>query len=342
MFGDGMISMGKAIKNKVWFLMIIMCVFLLFGTNIALADGPTWSDKDAWDVVNYALTFSAPALADLDNDGDYDLLLGYIEDTCYAYNNTGSKYSPTWTRKSAWDLAISISGAIWTPALADLDNDGDYDLLLGNDVDDRCYGYKNTGSATSPSWTREISWDWTLEVGTGVIGNRVDPTLANLDNDNDYDLLIGDSSGKCYGYENTGTVNSPTWARKSAWDVQDIGDYACPAFADLDKDNDYDLLIGAGNGICYCYENTGTVTSPTWTQNSAWDAPTMGYYAQPALADLDFDGDNDLLIGGLSGGCYGYQNTDPTPPIPELPTLLLLGVGLITMIGVITYKRKTK
>jgi hypothetical protein len=341
MFDDGMISMGKAIKNKVWFLMIIMCVFLLFGTNIASADGPTWSDKDDWDVAS-AKQYSAPALADLDNDGDYDLLLGNNGKTCYAYNNTGSASSPTWTRKSAWDLVISITGNIWTPALADLDNDGDYDLLIGNDVDDRCYGYKNTGSATSPSWTRESSWDWTLEVGTGFIATSVDPALADLDNDNDYDLLIGDSSGKCYGYENTGTVNSPTWARKSAWDVQDIGNYACPVFADLDNDGDKDVLIGENDGPCYCYENTGTKSSPAWTKNSDWDAPITEdeYRAQPALADLDFDGDNDLLIGGYN--CYGYQNTDPTPPIPELPTLLLLGVGLLTMIGVITYKRKTK
>ncbi|MEA3229499.1 MAG: hypothetical protein U9P44_01165, partial [archaeon] len=102
----------------------------------------------------------------------------------------------------------------------------------------------------------------------------------------DYDLLIGEYDGATYCYKNTGSVSSPVWTRNSAWDVPDVGSTSKPAFADLDKDGDYDLLIGSSAGATYCYKNTGSASSPVWTRNSAWDLGDVGNHAAPAFADL--------------------------------------------------------
>ncbi|KAF5416221.1 MAG: hypothetical protein C5S49_04990 [Candidatus Methanogaster sp.] len=55
------------------------------------------------------------------------------------------------------------------------------------------------------------------------------------------------------------------WIANTSWDAPAVGDYAVPAFADLDDDGDYDLLIGEICGESYGYENIGSASSPVWT-----------------------------------------------------------------------------
>ncbi len=263
-----------------------------------------WAAESDWDVSGPA--DPRPAFADLDNDLDYDLLIGVGSNGSvpngysYAYENTGTVSSPTWTRKGDWDPPDAGKQA--APAFADLDNDLDYDLLIGTE-NGISIGYENTGTVSSPTWAAKSDWN------VPDVGDYSRPAFADLDNDLDYDLLIGASDGYSYGYENTGTVSSPTWEAKSDWDTSDVGTRASPAFADLDDDLDYDLLIGDNSGISYGYENTGTVSSPTWIAKSSWDTPDVSAWAGPAFADLDNDGDYDLLIGNQQTYCYGYENT---------------------------------
>ena len=194
------------------------------------------------------------------------------------------------------------------PAFADMDNDGDYDVLIGEGPTGATYGYENTGSASSANWTRKPGWDPpTLE----WMGAK--PALADLDDDGDYDLLLYQAyTGDPFAYENDGGASSPNWTRKSSWDPPVAGQGATPDFADLDADGDYDLLVGIKtDGATYAYENTGGASSPTWTRKSNWDPPnvTEELAAKPALADLDNDGDHDLLIGTMLGVTLGYENT---------------------------------
>jgi len=99
------------------------------------------------------------------------------------------------------------------------------------------------------------------------------------------------------------------------WDVEDIGTDSAPAFADLDNDGDLDLIIGSGSGISYGYENTEDVTNPTWAAEATWDVEDIGADSVPDFADLDNDGDLDLIIGSAAGISYGYRNTgDVTNP----------------------------
>ncbi|MCK4453915.1 fibronectin type III domain-containing protein [Candidatus Parcubacteria bacterium] len=268
------------------------------GDVILAAESFSWSAKSAWDTPDIG-EYSVPAFADLDNDGDYDLLIGEKNGINYGYENTGSITSPTWSAKSAWD--VSDDEVNVAPAFADLDNDSDYDLLIG-EYYGVSYGYENTGSITSPTWSAKSAWD------TPDVGTWSRPVFADLDNDSDYDLLIGEYYGVSFGYENTGSITSPTWSAKSAWDTPDIGEYSVPSFADLDNDGDYDLLIGEYYGVSFGYENTGSITSPTWSAKSAWDTPDIGSSAAPAFADLDNDGDYDLLIGEAGGVSFGYEN----------------------------------
>ncbi|UCD15472.1 MAG: DUF2341 domain-containing protein [Candidatus Omnitrophota bacterium] len=269
------------------------------GDEAVLTSGvaPGWVRNSSWDTADIGYR-ATPAFADLNNDGKYDLIIGRDGGNCYAYRNTGSQTSPVWTRNSSWDVPDIGSWA--TPAFADLDNDGKYDLLVG-EYYGKSYAYRNTGSQTSPVWTRNSSWD------VPDIGYRAAPAIVDLDNDGKYDLMVGEDYGRCFGYRNTGSQTSPVWTRNSSWDIPDIGSNTSPAFTDLDNDGKYDLLVGESGGRCYAYKNTGSQTSPVWTRDSSWDMPDIGSRAAPAFADLNNDGDDDLLIGEYYGKCYGYR-----------------------------------
>ncbi len=243
---------------------------------------------------------------------------------------TASASGPVWTAKASWD-APDVGGYA-APAFADLDNDGDYDLLIGETWDS--YAYENTGTPSSPAWTAKSGWN------APDIGRDAAPAFADLDGDGDYDLLIG-SHSVSYAHENTGTPSSPVWTANPSWDAPVVGFNAKPAFADLDGDGDPDLLIGERDGVSYAHENTGTPSSPAWTANPSWDAPDVGRYAAPAFADLDGDGDHDLLIGGGYGVSCAYENTaPPAEPIPEFTTIAIPVAAILGLLFLFSQRRK--
>jgi hypothetical protein len=259
-----------------------------------------WTAKSAWDAPDVG-DDARPALADLDGDGDADLLIGNYTGITLAHENTGSTSSPAWTAKAAWDIA-DPGGALAAPALGDMDDDGDMDVLLGINSG-VILGYENTGSTGSPAWTAESAWD------APDLGSLAVPALGDLDGDGDLDMMVGLSDGIAYGMENTGSSSSPAWTANAAWDSPDVGTRAKPMLADLDEDGDLDMLVGATDGISRAFENTGNATSPAWTAKTGWDSTDVGGYAAPASGDLDGDGDSDMLVGEELGSSFAYENT---------------------------------
>src|SRR5690242_384183 len=67
------------------------------------------------------------------------------------------------------------------------------------------------------------------------------------------------------------------------------------------------LYLGLPNGTHAVYDrNPGAAA---WTPNATAALPDVGYYAAPALADLDGDGDRDALVGESGGRVLAYVNT---------------------------------
>ncbi|RME51043.1 MAG: hypothetical protein D6790_20435, partial [Caldilineae bacterium] len=76
---------------------------------------------------------------------------------------------------------------------------------------------------------------------------------------------------------------------------------------DLDGDGDLDLVVGSESQGVVVYRNDGTPRAPAFVHDPAglpFEAP---FLATPAFADLDGDGDADVLTGDAGGGLLYFE-----------------------------------
>jgi len=214
----------------------------------------------------------------------------------------------TYTQRTGTDNPFNgfDVGTRSTPSWADLDNDGDLDAVVGNYNGTFSY-FKNSGSASNPMFSQQFGSDNPL---SGVdIGFRSAPILADLDGDGDLDAVVGDFSGVLNYFENTGSVASPSYAQHTGTDNPfngfDVGSLSAPALADLDGDDDLDLVVGVSYGNLNYFENTGNATTPAFAQQIGTANPfngfSVGLNSAPNLVDIDGDGDWDVIVGAEDG-----------------------------------------
>jgi hypothetical protein len=172
--------------------------------------------------------------------------------------------------------------------------------------------YENTGTATAPAFAAGVSNPFGI---SAPLTDYMFPQFVDLDGDGDLDLLSTEYADLFYN-ENTGTVTAPAFGSPSAANpfglTAGVG-LTAPAAADLDIDGDQDVLVGHYGyptvGLNY-FESSGAST-PAFTGPTAlpFGLTTSYVYAFPEFADLDGDGDDDLLIAELYSNLVYFQNT---------------------------------
>jgi hypothetical protein len=303
-----------------------------FGTNFPFKNPATFP------------LFPAPFLEDVDFDGLKDLVVApnlyarsvdniLVRNSVWLYKNTGSADKPTFTfaKNSFLQENMIDVGDYSTPALADVDNDGDDDLFIGVYADEnfraRIYYFQNVGTASEPSF-KLITNDFAGLSFYLLFDIKLQ--FADLNADGNIDLAFVATSlsdGKTYllyipnksrtGYE-------PDFSQIGQTKVAlNSGDNAY--VTDVNRDGIPDLLIGKTTGALQYWQNSannGLFDQLTLKSGSYLGLGTSTSRQSPAVAESDLDGDGtaDLVVGDQRGNLifYGdYRNFDPALSQPQ-------------------------
>ena len=241
--------------------------------NDGAAD-PSWT---AADIATNAQGANDVHVADMDDDGDLDIVSASLgDDTIAWYENDGAA-DPSWTSA---DIATSANAAR-AAHVADMDGDGDLDIVSASSLDDTIAWYENDGAA-DPSWT-------SANIATTADAAR-DVQVADMDGDGDLDIVSASYADDTIAwYENNGAAN-PSWTSSDI--VTNATNAESVYLADMDGDGDFDIVSGSqGDNTVAWYENDGAA-DPSWT---AVDISTSYDARDVFLADVDSDGDVDIV-----------------------------------------------
>ncbi len=268
-----------------------------------------------WPFNNEDTVWSSPALADIDWDGVKEVVIGA--------DSTGG---PNWPYTPGGLLYVLDEDAsvlpgfpkvtpevTWSsPAVADIDGDGRYEIIVGTGhyytaigklttESHRVYAYNHDGSPV-PGWP------------AAVAGSTFSsPSLGDVDGDGTREVVIGTIPVNGQGADSV-TVIEPNGVV-----ARQIGKLGGPtmgsaALGDVSSDGVVDIILGSGQRF-RAWDGSGT---PLWTlemNNFVVSSPVVG----------DFDGDDSVEVavatgdapgGAFAGGGFYVYDCGPKAPAP--------------------------
>jgi len=276
-----------------------------------------WHRNDGGSWVTATIDSNAEAArsvfaADIDGDGDVDVLSASSDDSTIAwYENTAGDGSAWTARNIATDA--NRAEAVFA---ADVDGDGDMDVLAASFNDDTIAWYENDGAPRGVPWNRNVISDQVS--GANAV------FAADIDGDGDVDVLsASNNDDKIIWHENT-AGDGTAWTGRDL--ATGIANASAVSAADIDRDGDLDVVVaGFNEGQITWHENDGSPRGVPWGVHPIAQAPNAGTQFV-FTADVDGDGDVDVLsaesarnrvrwhenTAGDGSGWYAYVVTDST------------------------------
>jgi hypothetical protein len=270
--------------------------------NSSVSCWTTWSNQLVANMIDISSVGDLD-VGDLNNDGWIDIVYAGRNSTYDIYGVTVFKNDGTpWNNEWASNQH-TINGNAYpnNVCVSDIDLDGDLDVVASL-TDGKIYGWQNLGDPFNFGMLYYLLIDIADYIYT--IG------IDNIDNSMYPDLIVCDSSGDIYIYQNDGSPWN-TWTTSSL--VGNPGSQVITlTTCDYNLDGSPDIITGDQGGInqidVWLSPGRDLLSVDSWTLSTSYSSP--GYLvASVSCVDLDNDGDNDIVSGDYSGYILTHRNS---------------------------------
>jgi hypothetical protein len=264
-----------------------------------------------------------PIFFDYNNDGLMDMLVGNYgySDTCIYSPETGLQC--TFSAKIALLLNVGTSSKpafrladrniahldllqmqSLIPTLADMDGDGDFDLVCGNSKGKLVY-CENTALPGQPAEFKLVDQAWqSIDVGDFSA-----PQLIDIDHDGLTDMVCGKRDGTLSFYRNAGTIQQPVFTLiTSQFGGVDITNnqlsnygYSVPCFYEDNKGETL-LFTGSEFGDIYVFDQIDNNLEGNFHLIGTIPWLHEGWRTGLTIGNLNNDTLSDMIVGNYSGG----------------------------------------
>ncbi|MDM7993318.1 MAG: VCBS repeat-containing protein, partial [Candidatus Fermentibacter sp.] len=268
--------------------------------------GIAFGPETVWDGELNHQVESSPVLADMDGDGDLDVGILDRDGWVHLLDDDGTSMNTNWPSSGSWEPWFPYPVRC-SPAIADLDEDGDLDIV---------YQGSWTGQACDVATGDDID-GWLVECGTsgspGYFCSYSSPSVGDTDGDDHLEVVIGrvisdttDLKSSVFLFEDTG--GTATWSRTLTPTSTGVSICATPVIGDVDGDDDVDVLVATADDYFQDIYSPGmpaaTNQSAVYLLNSSTGAtiwqqtfPYCQILGSPVVADLEGDETNEVIFG---------------------------------------------
>jgi len=238
-----------------------------------------------WNLTAGGAIHSTPAIDDIDKDAELEIVVGSMGGNLYAIDADGKvKWNNT---SESW---------IWmksSPAIADIDKDGSMEIVACS------YGYDDSSPAIHVlNYMGEEKWQHSIDVYGGW--SESSPAVADMDKDGGMEIIVGATMG----LHVINTAGQEEWNHSWMYGI-----YSSPTIGDIDNDGEMEIVVGF-DSLAECYINDDQLLIFNSTGHLEWNF-TAGFSvsSSPAIADIDGDGEIELIFGASVVGCDSCNTT---------------------------------
>jgi hypothetical protein len=259
-----------------------------------------------------------PVLTYVDDDDLIDLIIGSNDQVEWYEQESPGSYQFNLNNNR---LLLVDTGAHMAPALADINNDGLVDMLVGESLGTLSHFIQD--DLYSETFTQVSDNFAAID-----IGQSARPHLFDIDDDDKLDLFVGEWYKGLFHYEQADTGSTDfVLVNDEVLGVRDFGATGGYTIEDIDGDGLLDMLVVEHNGesdeFLIRYEQEGVNSENFLHISDDLGNAYSNTELLPRFADVNLDGRTDLFIGDKSGGIKLYlhgEDDDAFPP--DIPTNL--------------------